>query len=356
MEETTQSSNLASQGHTEGLQNAMEAGYRLTSAELANLWSAYMSSSMKERIMQYFLAKVEDPEVRGILEYALHLAQIHLKTLWEIYRREEHPLPVGFTENDVKINAPRLFSDNFFLYYLEHLATIKLEGYGTALPMSARTDIRQFFSECLASSTELYNRVSSILLSRGLYLRTPFIAVPDKVDFVKKQSFFAGYWGERRPLTSIEISHLFSEIKNNSVRKALFTAFSQTAGTEQVRKYLLRGKEICDKHIEVFSTLLIKNGLPAPMSWDSGVFESTVAPFSDKLMVQGIVRTSNTVNVASYGKALSAGLRHDIAVDFTRLMADAVKYAEDGVNLTIDKGWLEEPPQAQNPGKTEQIH
>lgn len=323
----------------------IEQNIRLTSAELANLWAAYMNSSIKKSFVKYFLAKVEDTEIRPVLEYALHVAEKHLQTISEIYRREKHPIPRGFNDQDVNLDAPRLFSDTFFLTFMEFMAEIRLNGYATALPMSARADIREYFTECLASAAELYNRVSSVMLSKGVYIRAPYIPVPGNVDFVQKQNFLTGFLGDRRPLTSIEISHLFSRIKTNSLKKSLFSGFSQVAKSEQVRRYMIRGQEIAAKHIKILSSVLLENHLPAPMAWDSGVMDSTISPFSDKLMMQK-TRNYDLVEIGNYSKAFAASLRHDLTATFVRLMTEIGDYSEDGVNILIDNGWMEEPPLA----------
>ncbi|MFZ5645337.1 MAG: DUF3231 family protein [Bacillota bacterium] len=331
------------------IHNQLEAkqNIRLTSAELANLWAAYMNSSLKKCFVKYFLAKVEDAEIRSVLEYALLIAERHLQTISEIYKREEHPFPQGFTDQDVNLDAPRLFSDTFFLTFMEFMAEIRLNGYATALPMAARADIREYFTGCLASAAELYNRVAGVMLTKGVYVRAPYIPVPDNVDFVQKQNFLTGFLGVRRPLTSIEISHIFSRIKTNSLKKSLFTGFSQAANSEQVRRYMVRGQEIAEKHIKILSSILMENDLPAPMAWDSGVMDSTISPFSDKLMMQK-TRNYDVVEMVNYGKALAASMRHDLTATFVRLMTEIGDYSEDGVNILIDNGWMEEPPQANN--------
>lgn len=335
---------MSTNNRHEALPNVDE-DVRLTSAEVANLWAAYMSSSIKECMVKYFYAHVEDPEVHNVLEYALHIAKQHLQTLSKLYIRENHPIPLGFTDEDVRVNAPRLFSDNLILRYMEFMAEMRLDGYSTALPMTARTDVRQYFTESLASAAELYNKIATVLISRGQYLRSPYISMPDKVDYVKKQNYITGFLGNRRPLTSIEISHLFTRVKTNFLRKALFTCFGRVARSKQVRAYMSRGKAISSKHIEVMSSLLVKEGLPVPMEWDSGVLDSTVAPFSDRLMSQNI-RAFNVVEIGNYGDAISVSLRRDVAAVFVRLMAEMAKYAEDGVNILIDNAWMEEPSQA----------
>lgn len=327
----------------------------LNSAELANLWANYMSSSLKEYVVKYFLDKVEDKEVRSVLEYALHIARQHIQTMTDIYKRENHPIPRGFNHEDVDLNAPRLFSDPFILSYIEYMAEIRINGYATALPMSARGDIRKYFTECMASAAELYNMTSSLMLSKGVYLRAPQIPIPEKVDFVKNQSFLTGFLGDRRPLSSIEISHIFARAKANSLRKTLLTGFAQVAKSKQIGDYMIRGKDIADKHIEVMVSLLAKNGLTMPATWDSGVMQTNVAPFSERLMSQNI-RTFNAMEIGNYGKALSVSLRHDVAAVITRLLAEVGKYTEDGVNILIDNGWLEEPPQAADPEALGKMH
>ncbi len=321
-----------------------ERNVRLTSSELAGLWVSWMESSIKERIVTYFLKIVEDPDVQQILEYTLGIAKKHLRIISEIYSREKHSIPIGFTDDDVNLDAPRLFTDSFILSFLEEMVRSRLDGYSTVLQMCTRTDVRNYFTECVADPAEIYNRTVSVMLSKGLYIRPPYIPVPDKIDFTKEQKYLAGYLVKQRSLNSIEISHIFLGLQRNSLRKAMFIAYGQVAGSKQVKQYMVRGTDIANKHVEIFSTLLMKNDFPVSMNWDSGITDSKIAPFSDKLMMQQ-VRTSNAILIGAYGKASSV-VRHDILVDFLRLMAEIIKTSEDGLNILIENGWFEEPPQA----------
>ncbi|MHB8158070.1 MAG: DUF3231 family protein [Desulfocucumaceae bacterium] len=326
-------------------QNENQPDVRLTSSELANLWASWMESSMKECIIKYFLNIVDDREIIDVLEYTLGIAEKHLKRLTQLYQKESHPIPQGFTDGDVNLDAPRLFTDAFILSFLLDLAKARLDGYSTALQMATRADVRKYFTECIADPVEILNRTVNVMLSKGIYLRPPFIPMPERVDFTKKQSYLTGYFGKKRPLTSISISHLFEGLQRNSFRESLLTAFSQVAQSDQVRRFMQRGKQISDKQIQVFSSLLMEDGLPVSLSWDSGSTDSNIAPFSDKLMM-GHVRASTVVLIGEYGKAISADPRHDLNITFSRLIAEAGKYAEDGINIMIDNRWFEEPPQS----------
>lgn len=324
----------------------IEDNERLTSSELANLWCSWMESSIKEQMVKYFLNIVEDQDIKNILEYTLGLAKKHLRIISEIYSKEKHPVPVGFTDGDVNLEAPRLFSDTFVLRFLEGMARIRLDGYSTALQMSTRPDVRRYFTECVADPAEIYNRTVSVMLSRGIYARPPFIQTAQEIEFAQKPGYLAGYFRKRRTLNSIEISHIFSSIQRNLLRMAMLKGFGQVARAEKVRQYMDKGRELANKHVEIFSTQLLQNGLPVSMPWDNGVLESNIAPFSDKLMMHQ-VRASYVVLTGAYGKAMTV-VRRDLTAKYLRLVGEVLKYMNDGVIILIENGWFEEPPQVTN--------
>lgn len=318
---------------------------RLTSAELANLWSSYMSDSMAICVLKYFIEKVEDTEIEQVLEYALHLSQRHVQRISEIFASEDHPIPHGFTDEDVNIKAPRLFSDTYFLHYLKHMSRVGLNAQSLAIALAARSDILDFHNESLASAAELNHKVTQVLLSKGLYIRPPYISIPQKVQYVKKEGFLGHLMGDQRPLLAVEISHLYANLQTNSIGKALVTGFSQVAQSKEVRKYMFRGKDIAKKHIEILGKVLTDGDLPAPMTWDSDILDSTVAPFSDKLMMFH-TGALNSVGIADYGASTAISLRKDLGIIYSRLAAEAGLYANDGAKIMIDHGWMEQPPQA----------
>lgn len=318
---------------------------RLTSSELANLWSLYMASSLRNCIIEYYLKIVENPEIRQLLEYGQKLAQQQLKWISEIYAREKHPIPRAFKEDeDVKVDAPRLFTDSFIIRYISEISRNRIDGLSTGLAMASRSDVSTHFAKFLADEAYLSTKILEAEKSNGTHMRPPYIPIPEKVDFITKRNFVQGYFGQNRPLTSIEVSHIFSGLERNTFRRVVFTGFAQVAKSERIRKHIERGIEISSKHIEIFSSMLIKNDLPVSMNWDSGVVESKIAPFSDKLMLH-IVEVTDIVLFALYGKSMSVIATPEIGIDFMRLMAEITKFSKDGWNISIDNGWAEEPPQ-----------
>jgi hypothetical protein len=316
---------------------------KLTSAEMANLWTAYSTDSMTKCMLQYFLAKVEDPEIRPVIEYALDLTSSHLSHITRIFKEEQFPVPHAFSEKDVNIEAPRLFSDNFFLLYIFNMAKAGLLFYSLALPTIARADVRSFFSNNIYSTTDLFNKATEVNLSKGIHIRAPFIPYPEAPEFVHKQSFLNGFFGDRRPVTSMEISHIYINMLTNTVGVSLTTGFSQVATLTVIKNHMLTGKEVAKNHIKTLGSSLADDDVPAPMSWDAHVTDSTTSPFSDKLMLYHIIGLAAT-GMQNYGSALAASPRRDIAVQYTRLIAQSGKYAEDGTNILIDQRWMEKLP------------
>ncbi|WP_106497905.1 DUF3231 family protein [Lentibacillus sp. Marseille-P4043] len=323
-----------------------EQNIKLTSAELSQLWTSYQNDSGSICMLKHFLQTVEDSEIRPIIEHALKLSQSHIQKLTTIFAKEDYPLPNGFSESqDLNTDSPRLFTDNYMLQFIKQSAQISLSGYGVAKSLAVRSDINEFYAQCLTEVNQLDTMTKNVLLSKGLYVRSPYIPYPDKIDFVKKQKFLTGWFGERRPLLSLEITNLFSNFQRNALGTATLIGFSQVAKSKKVAQFFVRGKEIAAKQNEVFGSILREDDLPVPMTSDTYVTESKAAPISDRLMmftVTGLI----ALGIGYYGTSISTSLRRDLTAHYDRFIHEILKYSEDGANILIDNGWMEEPLQA----------
>ena len=239
---------------------------KLTSAEMGKLWVTYVGNTMAKCVLSYYLQHVEDQDIKKVLENALALSESLVKNTKDIFIGEGFPLPVGFTEEDVNLGAPRLFSDEFYLHYLKYTCKAGMSIYSIAIPLMIRQDVRDFFIHTLNSTVNLIAQVNKVLEAKGLLIKPPTIPTPKKVEFIKQQSYLRGFFGDTRPLHALEVAHLFDNIENNMTSKALLISFSQVAQSERVKKFMLRGKEITNKHIEKCSEQLSENNLPSAHS------------------------------------------------------------------------------------------
>jgi hypothetical protein len=317
----------------------------LTAPEISSLWTQYMFETMSICFIKYALEHLEDEDIIEIYKHSLELSERHIQKVKEFFVGEGIPIPKGFTDEDVNIHAPRLFQDPFYLYYIYIMTLQGLTGYSLSVGTSIRADLRKYYISCNTETMMLFERTIETMLTKGLYSRPPVLSPPEAIDFVKHQSFLTGWFGEKRPLTGIEIGDITFNMNKMHMHVALKVGFSQVAASKKVRQYINRGKEISNKHIAAFGKVFRDEMLNSPMSWQSHVTSSTTSPFSDKwLMYQ--VQLSSQIAIAFYGTALSVTSRADIAEKYIVMTGELVRYVEDGANLMIENGWLEEPPKA----------
>jgi hypothetical protein len=164
------------------------------------------------------------------------------------------------------------------------------------------------------------------------------------VEYVHEQSYLAGWFG-RRPLNAIEISNIYFNLIQNQLGRTLAMGFSQVAKSETVRDFMIRGMNISDKHVEVFGSVLSQDHLPSASSWSTLPTDSTVPTYSDKLLMAHM-NALNSAGIAHYGKSLGLSPRRDLGAHYVRLTAEIAEFAEDGANIMIKNGWMEQPPQA----------
>ncbi|WP_243298536.1 DUF3231 family protein [Bacillus litorisediminis] len=327
------------------MDNSLTSHEILTSAEIGKLWATYMGNSMAKLIVQFYLQHVDDPDIQHVLEYALEITEEILQKITCIYEEKNHPIPSGFTKDDVNLNAPRLFLDEFYLHYLKYTAKAAMSLYATAVPLMTREDTREIYTYCITKTVELMNRVNKLLQAKGLIQYPPIIPIPKHVDFVKKQQYLHGFFGNVRPPHALEVTHLHDNIENNVTSKALLIGFTQVARDEEVKDILVRGKELTEKHISRFSEILNRSHLPSAPRLDHLFTTSTESPFSDKVMLFHKIDMFS-MKIRGYGNAISLNGRRDIGAMAARLLLETSLYVEDLGNLIIEKGWLEQMPQA----------
>ena len=229
---------------------------KMVSLDVSNLWTPYINNTMSICVSKYALKTITDPEIHSIYDKALTLAENNVQKVTAIFHQENFPIPHGFTEEDVYLNAPRLYSDEFWLFYLHQMTIHGLTAYSLGNSNSRRTDVRQFYLEAYNGAYELYGTSLEMLESKSLLERTPTTVLPEKIEFADKQSFLAGWFGKHRPLNVIEISSFYYNLQKTTLAKDLALGFSQTAQSKEIRHFMQEVVEVAAEHIEMFSSIL----------------------------------------------------------------------------------------------------
>ena len=316
---------------------------KIVALDVSNLWAPYMNNTMALCVNKYALQTIQDPEINAVFCNALNIAKNIVQKITAIFTQEHFPIPKGFTEEDVHLNAPRLFSDELWLFYLHQMSIHGLTAYSLGITASRRRDVRQFYFETYKESNELYETTLELLQSKGFMERSPTIALPEKIEFAEKQNFLAGWFGHQRPLNTIEISSLYFNLQKTILTKDLALGFSQAAKIKEIRRFMEEVVQVAAEHIEIFTTILHEGFISSAITWDTHVTDSQIAPFSDKLMIFHCAFLIQTA-MAYYGTALSGSMRRDLGLKYSSAIARDVKLAEDCANIMISNGWFEEPP------------
>lgn len=316
---------------------------KLNVNEISNLWNTYMNNSSANCFIRYFLNSVEDPEIRSVIEFALQVSNEIQEGVTHFLQNENFPIPFGFSDEDVNVNAPRLFSDLYALlnYYIE--SQYGLINYNLSLVKVLHPDLRDFYSNAVSLTNQLYYKASQLSIDRGLYLPEIHIPAPKKSEFIQKQSFITGWFGDRRSLNVLEADNLVYSLRGVISAKVKFMAFSHIAKTPDIIKLCVRGKELSHERIKLLQTMLTEANLPTLPTFETEITDSTTSPFSDKLIMFHIMQIAQ-IAVGRYGTALSSIGRRDLPLHFIKLISETATFIEDGVNIMIEHQWLEQPP------------
>jgi len=307
---------------------------KLTSSEIGCLWTTCIRESAIMCFARYFFEKAEDNVIENIFQQSYELSYQRVNESARFLNSEDIPAPHGFDENDVYIDAPRLYTDSFLMHDMMQTSKMQFTSYSTFLSNSSRTDVRQFFSDCIKSSMVLYSKSVNILQSKGMYSRPDYTLIEEDASYVKEKGLIKDLFGHHRRLNIVEITRINSDIFSNNMVRTLITGFAQAAQSKQIRYYLSKGREISGKHIKILSSILQEEDIFPSLSWDIKPTASTAAPFSEKLMMFTISML-NAEGYTNYALSSAACMRDDLRNQYARMMSEMGMYAKECYKIMI---------------------
>lgn len=319
---------------------------KLTSAEVGNLWNSYMANSMSHCMFKHFLNNIEDKSIQKMLVKADRLSLDIVKFIQNIFSEDHIPVPHGFNDLDINPDAARLFSDSFYLHYIDMMIKLGSIFYAIMITTISQMELRQFFTARANDTFMLANAATELMQEKGLHIHSPLIPVSE-LEYVQKESFFSGILRERRSLSAVEIAHIFSSLQFNTVKIALAAGFAQVAQAEDVKKYFKEGQTYNLGQNQILIKKLAEENISHACPSNFTITSTAQRTFSDKLMLFHISQLSSA-KVRNYGDAVAVSPRHDLVSMYGRFVGETGKYAEDGAELMIKYQWLEQPPHAPN--------
>lgn len=228
--------------------NDFEHQTKMSATEHAALWAQYMDDSLACCVFRYFLNNTKDEDIKKLIQFSLELAESHLVQVRIFLKQDNQPIPIGFTDEDVNVNAESLFTDTFKIYYLHIMSIHGLTRYAGATSVCMREDIRQYFIECTSKTLKLFDNVTSVSLQKGIISKPPSLNNKQNIKFINNNTIFSGWLSKQRPINAIEISGVYLNIQKTMVKMVLELGFSQVSQSKEVRDYMKKAKKVCDKH------------------------------------------------------------------------------------------------------------
>lgn len=323
-----------------------EHNIQLTTPEIAALWTTYIQNSATMCFYKHFLQHVEDSEIEHVLKESLYLEERYNEEIRKIFTKESLPIPDAFSDKDVNLEAPPLYTDLFALSFAYRVGQMTVPHYATVLTKIARSDVVAFFSECLKTSTKHYKHALNLMLAKGIYDRPPKIPYPKKVQYIQDQQTILGTWfGDKRPLNVMELGEIFYVIERNYIGMIMLIGLIQVMRDQEIKVYLEKGKNLAEKQVDVFNKVLKKEEHLGNIPVSMEVTDSIVSPFSDRLILF-LITTTSSAGLFLLAYAMSTSMRKDLNMHYSTIMLDVAKYGEEGLEMLIKRGWMEQPPQS----------
>lgn len=318
--------------------------HRITGGEVACLWMTFEQYTLWNCLFRHFERTVQDPATRRIISDLLPVIDYRVRFAADIFQKEGIPIPMGFTQQDVNLAAPQLYSDGFVLHFLRKLTQVNMTMNVLNLSMTARPDIRDFYSEMVRQIIDTNTRLTDLMLAQGILPRTPYLSLALEIERIHQPSFLAGFLGEKRPLLTAEVAHIYLNTVRNEVGRALLLGFRQVSRHREVQDYFEKGVQLADDIVRKLLELTRDENVYMTLLHDEDITASTEAPFSERLMMY-VTSVLNSIGIGMLGVSLGVSMRSDLAAMYAKYMTQIASYGKEGLKIMMANDWLEEPPQ-----------
>lgn len=318
---------------------------KMSSSELGALWTTYHKKTMILQFLEHFIQTSDNQKARNLMSGLggkLHVKVQEMKTMIE---NEGAAVPLGFTSEDVNLDAPRLYGNGFDIMFSRILKEISMGMYSLHVTMSYRKDIIQLYKELTDLTHTYYNHFTQYLIEEDLLPHPTYINMPKSGDFVTDKKYTKGssLLGDKRPLNTVEFGLLYHGMETNITGMQLMTGFAQCAKDKEVKNYFIKGRELSKEIINETEQILLQSDIQPPATPGGTITSSQESPFSERLMMYCTYLLCNfSIGGSGFGTGFS--LRKDLNTKFMIFGKNTYEYLREGVSIMISNGWLEEPP------------
>ena len=332
-----------------GFEMTTEAKIQLTSTDLGTLWMAYQSTCSTLIIFKVLMDKTINKKAQNILTTYIADVQIVKDKILNLYNNEKVAIPIGFDEKHiVKEDAP-LFDDIFNIMFLRQIMKINFGHSALFAAMSYMNEVKEIIRLNYDIADKYYTLTTNFLSEKGVLSKPPYVSMPKKVELVEDKNYMSGFnlFSEKRALNTVEVGYITEAIQSNIVGMQMMTAFAQAGKEVEVKKHFIEGKELSKKIITDLSDLLLQSDIQPPSTWAGKATNSTIPPFTDKLMMF-ITSLLSSAGIGYTAMGTSFSMRSDLHLKFAAIAKGIFDFSVAGGKIMIKHRWMEEPPQMED--------
>jgi hypothetical protein len=316
---------------------------------VGTLWLTYQEKTLILRILEYFYETADDRRAKNIVGGLWESLNSYVLEIEKLFQDQGIVIPVGFTKEDVNLEAPKLYDNGFDIMFVRILKEVSMGMYTMNMNMAYNNQVMKIYEGLTSTTQRVYMLSTQYLLEKGILSLPPKATMPKTTEFIENKKYMSGFnlFAEKRVLNDIELGILHHAIESNNIGMQLLIGFAQCAKTKDVKEYFVKGIELCKKQIKTFEEILLDSNVHFSATTGSTVTISTIAPFSEKLMMHCVFLLNGFSVVGnSFGTFFS--LRNDIIMKNALIAKDIFFYGQEGIEIKIKHGWYEEPPQMED--------
>ena len=117
----------------------------ISSSEIGTLWQTYQEKTLIMRFLEYFIHKADDQESRNLLGGLWQELNFYVKEMEKVFDEQGIVKPVGFTSEDVNIEAPKLYDNGFDIMFIRVLKQVSMGLYTLNMNMAFNNKVMAIY-------------------------------------------------------------------------------------------------------------------------------------------------------------------------------------------------------------------
>src|SRR5262249_17250237 len=143
--------------------------------------------------LEYFFETADDQRAKNITGGLWESLNSYVLEIEAIFKEQGMVKPVGFTKEDVNLEAPKLYDNGFDVMFTRILKEVSMGMYTMNMNMSYNNRIIKLYEGLTSITQRVYLLATQYLLEKGILSLPPKATMPKTVEFIKSKKYQSGF-------------------------------------------------------------------------------------------------------------------------------------------------------------------